>query len=352
MKLWNMIKNKSGWLEANEPFSDIVMSSRIRLARNLADIPFPPRASEDKLQDVFDTIKDAVLKDNRFKSVEIINLNDLDDIDRQFLLERHLISYEHASGKGARGVVVGKKETLSIMINEEDHLRLQAMKSGLQLDKVWEYINDIDYSLDKILKYAYSSDFGFLTACPTNTGTGLRASVLIHLPGLVMTDEIHKLLNGLSKLGLVVRGLYGEGTKIMGDLFQVSNQVTLGQTEEYIIDNIHRVVKQVIGYELDARRALLNEDRARIEDKVFRAYGILQNAHTISFEETMELLSKVRLGVTLELGIDIDISLLNELMILTQPAHLQENARKRLGTLERDIMRAQYIREKLSKKQQ
>lgn len=350
MKLWNMVKKKSGWLEANEPFSDIVVSSRIRLARNLMDIPFPPRASADKLQDVFDTVKDAIGSDGSFKGVEIINLNDLDDVDRQFLLERHLISYEHASGKGVRGVVIGKNETLSIMINEEDHLRLQALKSGLQLDKVWEYINDIDHSLDKILTYAYSKDFGYLTACPTNTGTGLRASVLIHLPGLVLTDEIHKLLNGLSKLGLVVRGLYGEGTKIMGDFFQVSNQVTLGQTEEYIIDNIHRVVKQVIGYELDARKALLNQDRTRIEDTIFRAYGILQNAHTISFEETMGMLSKVRLGVTLELGLDIDMALLNELMILTQPAHLQENARKRLGTLERDIMRAQYIRQRLSKK--
>ncbi|MFH1784496.1 MAG: protein arginine kinase [bacterium] len=347
MKLKHMLSHKTGWLTGKGPSQEVVISSRIRLARNLSAYLFPNKAQENEQKEMFKTIKEAVKKCNYFKGAAIIRLSELEKVDRQLLMERHLISYEHARGKGERGIVIGDKEIVSIMINEEDHLRIQAMQPGFQLSAVWDFITKIDDELSEHLDYAFTDEWGYLTSCPTNTGTGVRASVLMHLPGLVITGEINKILEALSKLGLSARGLYGEGTRVMGDFFQISNQITLCQTEENIIDSIERVVRQIIGYELKARTVLKKDNREESQDRIYRSYGVLSNARSISFVETMELLSKVRLGVDMGLDLGVGAGLLNELMILTQPAHLQELSGKILGPHERDVARADFVREKL-----
>jgi len=347
MQLQNMLKQKIGWLESRGNSPEIAISSRIRLARNLNKIPFPQRASREEQRKSFEKIKVACEEITYLKGAVILNLEEFDWVDRQFLLERHLISYEHSRGDGVRGLVIGDKELLSLMINEEDHIRLQGMQPGLELEQAWDILKLIDKEMDKRLDYAFSSKIGYLTACPTNTGTGMRASVLMHLPALVMNQEINKVLQALNKIGMVARGLYGEGTKVMGDLFQISNQVTLGPNEEGVIDNLKRVVKQVIDYEIQGRKDLFKENKGKVMDMICRAYGVLVNARQISFAETMELLSKVRLGIYFDLQLNTELDTLNGLMILTQPAHLQESVGKELLSSKRDFIRAEMIREKL-----
>ncbi len=347
MQLQNMLKQKIGWLESRGNSPEIAISSRIRVARNLNRIPFPQKASRQEQKESFEKIRAVCEEIAYFKGAPILDLQEFDGVDRQFLLERHLISYEHSRGNGVRGLVIGDKELLSLMINEEDHVRLQGMQPGLQLEQAWDILKRIDEEMNKRLDYAFSSEVGYLTACPTNTGTGMRASVLMHLPALVMNEEINKVLQALNKIGMVARGLYGEGTKVMGDLFQISNQVTLGPNEEGIIDNLERVVKQVIDYEIKGRNALSKENKGKVMDTIYRAYGVLINARQISFAETMELLSKVRLGVYFDLELDTELDTLNELMILTQPAHVQESVGKELSPSRRDFIRAEMIREKL-----
>ncbi len=347
MELQNMLKHKIGWLESKENSPGIAISSRIRLARNLDRIPFPQKASREEQEESFAKIKAACGKIAYFKGAPILSLQEFDAVDRQFLLERHLISYEHSRGEGIRGLVIGDKELISLMINEEDHLRLQGIQPGLELQQSWDILKQIDDEMDKRLDYAFSPEIGYLTACPTNTGTGMRASVLMHLPALVMNEEINKVLQALNKIGMVARGLYGEGTKVMGDLFQISNQVTLGSNEEGIIDNLERVVKQVINYEIKGRKALFKESKEKVMDVIYRAYGVLVNARQISFAETMGFLSKVRLGIYFNLELNAELDILNELTVLTQPAHLQESAGKELSPSQRDFIRAEMIRRKL-----
>lgn len=347
-----MVKCKTAWLSGQGPEADVVLSSRIRLARNLSALPFPARAKRGEQRLVLERVSDAVKKTMTLAESFILNLGSLDKIDRQFLMERHLISYEHLQANWERGLVIGQGEKVSIMVNEEDHLRLQVLESGLALSKAWESLNQTDDELAKCLPYAFSSQWGFLTACPTNTGTGLRASCLMHLPALVYTEEIEHVLQNLSKIGMVARGFYGEGTKVMGDFFQISNATTMGQTEVEIIDNLERVVKQIIDYEKKNRTKLVADaDYAKIrtEDMVYRAYGTLLNARTLTYEEAINLLSKIRLGIYSGFSLEADIGSLNELLLLTQPAHLQEVARKELSHLERDIFRAEFIRQNLGK---
>jgi protein arginine kinase len=234
------------------------------------------------------------------------------------------------------------------MVNEEDHLRIQGLRSGFQLRATWEQVDDIDSRLEKHLDYAFSPQFGYLTVCPTNVGTGMRASVMLHLPALVMTRQIDKVFQAVSKINLAVRGLYGEGTQASGDFYQFSNQPTLGKSEVEIIENIERVVPRIIEYERTVRDGLLEQRREVIEDKVWRAYGMLQTARTINSEETMDLLSAVRMGVNLKIIRDVEISTVNELFILTQPAHLQKMERSELNGPERDVTRATFIRNRLA----
>jgi protein arginine kinase len=344
-----LVQTSGEWLRGSGPESDIVISSRIRLARNLAEFPFISRATQQDRTEIENTLRDRVLEVQESGELEYVNVNDLKVIDRQFLVERQLISREHAESEGARGVAIARNEQVSLMINEEDHLRIQVMHSGLDLSAAWEQIDKIDSLLAEKVNFAYHPKLGFLTACPTNVGTGLRVSVMLHLPALVITRQIDKVFRSLQKISLAVRGLYGEGSQAMGDFYQISNQITLGKDEKYLVKQVGDIVPKLIEYERKARDFLVRESHENLHDKVARAYGILRTAQTISSEETMHLLSSVRMGVNLGLIEDLQIPLLNELFIHTQPAHLQKLRGVELDTADRNIERARYLRRHLNK---
>ena len=349
MKLDNLLNQTSEWLRGTGPNSDIVISSRIRLARNLDKIPFSHWANKEQEADILNRAKETIFLSNYMKNGLFLSLSELNNIDKQFLIERHLISKEHALKTNHKAVVISDKEIISIMINEEDHLRIQVIQSGFNLIEAWRVVSKMEAEFDKRLKFAFSADWGYLTACPTNTGTGIRASVMLHLPSLVMIKQINKVLQAITKLSLTARGFYGEGTQATGNFFQISNQITLGQREEDIIDNLERVIKQVIEHEQNARRILLSQRRENVEDCIWRAYGTLKSAHIITSQETIELLSTLRLGIDTGIIKDITRKTVNDLFILIQPAHLQKIAGRTLSPSQRDVKRASLIREKLSK---
>jgi protein arginine kinase len=337
------------WLRGTGPESDIVMSSRIRLARNLADFPFISKASEHDRGEIERYLREKIFRLQASGELEYINVNELDGVDRQFLVERQLISREHAEGHGARAVLIDPQEQISLMINEEDHLRIQCMHSGLDLQGAWEQISRVDDLLAEHVTYAFHTRLGYLTACPTNVGTGVRVSVMLHLPALAITRQIEKVFRSLQKISLAVRGLYGEGSQAMGDFYQISNQITLGRTELELVQQVGDIVPVLIDYERRAREFLVRESQQSLHDQVSRAYGILRTAQTISSEETMHLLSRVRMGVNLGLIQDVAIRDLNELFIRTQPAHLQKLRGVELDTADRNIERARYLRKHLNK---
>ncbi len=347
--LQNLKESTAEWTNRQGPLSDIVISSRIRLARNVEGIPFPPRAEQAELKNIFELSRQVIEEDSLFKDSDLLLLDELTPMESQFLVEKHLISIYHAREKRLyRGCVFNQKETLSIMINEEDHFRIQYLLSGLQLNNIWKLINEIDNEIEKKVTYAFSEKEGYLTSCPTNVGTGMRASIMLHLPALAMVNGINDILKAISKIGYVVRGFYGEGTEVMGNLFQVSNQITLGLSEEEIIDNLEKVNQQIINKEKKVRRDLLSNSKNQLEDQAWRAYGILSSARTISSVEAMELLSKLRFGVELGIIPHPDLGTLNKLMLLIQPAYLQMLAGKDLGPFNRDLQRAMLIRDKIS----
>jgi protein arginine kinase len=347
MKLDDFIHNTGQWLKGRGAFSHIVMSSRIRLARNLAQKPFPNKARKKELSDILIMVEEAIKDIEFFKRSIFLKINELDNVDKQFLIERHLMSHEHASNPEGKALIVSEEEVLSVMVNEEDHLRIQVMQSGFNLDETWKIADTIDDALSQKLDFAYSLHWGYLTACPTNTGTAMRGSVMLHLPALVMTKQINKVLAAISKLSFASRGFYGEGTQASGNFYQISNQVSLGHSEADALQNISGLIRQVIEQEEQARQALLVQNRPMLEDKIFRSYGVLKNAHIISSQETVELLSMVRLGVDLEIVKDVDRNSINELFIMIQPAHLQKIEGKKLSASERDTKRASLIREKI-----
>jgi protein arginine kinase len=346
----NELTNTSGeWLRGAGSESDIVISSRVRLARNLADFPFISRATPQDLARIEKTLHERVEHLAAEGELLYLDLSQLEKVDRQLLVERHLISREHADGHNVRAVAIDAGEKFSLMINEEDHLRIQVMQSGLELNSVWEQVNRIDDLIEERVAYAFDDRLGYLTACPTNVGTGLRVSVMLHLPALVITRQIDKVFRSLQKISLAVRGLYGEGSQAMGDFYQISNQVTLGRTESELIRQVSDIVPVIIDYERQAREFLIKESHENLHDRVSRAYGILRTAQTISSEETMHLLSSVRMGVNLGLIRDLNIPTINELFIRTQPAHLQKLAGNEMDTTDRNIERARYLRRYLNK---
>ena len=349
MTLDDLLNNTGEWIRCTGPVCDIVMSSRVRLARNLADYPFSHWASKKEQESIMDTARKGIFSIKKLKDSLCVEIGKLDPIDKQFLVERHLMSKEHMIDADNKGLCIGPDEVISIMINEEDHFRIQVMKSGFNLKEAWQIINDIDTELGNVMDFAYSVDFGYLTACPTNAGTGMRASVMLHLPSLVMTKQINKVLQAITKLSLTARGLYGEGTEASGNFFQISNQVSLGHKEEDIIDNIERIIKQIVDHEKSARETLLAQNKEGLEDRIWRAYGTLKSAHIITSTETIDLLSLVRLGVDLGVIKQTDRSLINELFVITQPAHLQKLEKKKLSPNQRDVKRAEIIRDKLGK---
>ena len=338
------------WLKGSGPESDIVISTRVRLARNLADFPFLARITPVQRKEIEDLLRREIKASGALGKDLYYPLDGATPLDLQFLVERHLISKDLASSEGARGVAFSEREVVSIMVNEEDHLRLQVLKSGLQIQHAWEQVDRIDTLLEKRVDYAFSPQLGYLTVCPTNVGTGLRVSVMMHLPALVITKQIEKVFYAVSKINLAVRGLYGEGTQASGNFFQISNQITLGKSEEQIVSNIESAVPQIIRYERSAREALLNQSKVKLDDKVWRAYGLLRSARVITSEEVMDRLSDLRLGVNMGILKEISTKTINELFILTQPAHLQKMEGKELTTLQRDASRADFIRTKLGEK--
>jgi len=329
------------------PHDRIVMSSRVRLARNLKDSAFPGWAKKPERVRVLELIQPAVQALPEMKEAFAESMDSLSTLDKQILVERHLISREHAAKSAGSGLVLNRDETLCVMINEEDHLRMQALRPGLQLRQAWTAVDQADSTLERKLDYAFSTDWGYLTACPTNIGTGIRVSAMLHLPGLVLAEQINPIIQSVNKLGLAVRGLYGEGTEALGNVFQVSNQMTLGESESAIVERLEKVLAQIIEHEENARATLLEKKPKMVFNHIGRAYGILANAHSISSKETMNLLSLMRLGVDVGLFPGVDRALVDELFILTQPAHLQKQHTEKLSAEERDVLRADMVRERL-----
>ncbi|MAT68863.1 MAG: protein arginine kinase [Planctomycetaceae bacterium] len=352
MNLDELAQTTGEWLRGSGPESDIVVSSRVRLARNLADFPFISRTTEADRAAIEKILHGRLqeMQDSGRAPADLIyvDVGDLPELDRQFLVERQLISREHAESEGARAVAIDRAEQFSVMINEEDHLRIQVMHSGLDLQSALEQASTIDDMIEEQVTYAFSDRLGYLTACPTNVGTGLRVSVMLHLPALVITRQIEKVFKSLQKINLAVRGLYGEGSQATGDFYQISNQLTLGETEQELAKKVADVVPVLIEYERQARSFLVRESHETLHDRVSRAFGILRTAQTITSEETMHLLSSVRMGINLGLiGNDLKITTINKLLIHTQPAHLQKLAGMELDQTDRNVERAAYLRQHL-----
>jgi protein arginine kinase len=329
------------------PHDRIVISSRVRLARNLRGAAFPGWAKKPERVKVLETVQPAVsslpeMKDSFFEAMDNFTA-----LDKQILVERHLISREHAAKNVGSGLALNRDETLCVMINEEDHLRMQALRPGLQLRQAWGAIDAFDSALEKRLDFAFDNELGYLTACPTNLGTGIRVSAMLHLPALVLAEQMNQIIQSVNKLGLAVRGLYGEGTEALGNVFQVSNQMTLGETESVIVERLEKVLAQIIEHEQNARERLLEKKHKFLFNHIGRAYGILANAHSITSKETMNLLSLMKLGVDMSLFPGVERGLVDELFLMTQPAHLQKQLSDKLSAEERDLLRADMLRERL-----
>ncbi len=373
MKLTDISSNINEWFDGTGPSSDIVISSRVRLARNLADYKFLSRCSTAEKSGILKKLKNILMSLDLGDKVFYISIDNAPVLDRHFLVERHLISRHHAFGKGPRGAVIAEREFFTAMINEEDHLRIQVLKGGLQLSGCAEQINRIDDMIEKQVDYAFSPRYGYLTACPTNVGTGIRVSVMLHLPALKMTGQIEKLFNATRAMNLAVRGLFGEGSEAAGDFYQLSNQATLGVSEADIFSKFEKlIIPEIIEYENAARNRLLDADSDVLDDKIARALALLKNAHLISSQEALFLLSHLRLGINMYnnmgastpaikrlcslrgVGGDdrtqsLSIATINRLFMLTLPAHLQLNYGKPLDATHRDVLRAKIIRSELNK---
>lgn len=343
-----LLRGTGEWLRSDGPMSEVVISSRVRLARNLNGYPFICKAPPAVRAELADLLHRGIEAVTRATDWTYIDMSGTAELDRLFLVERHLISRQHAEAEGSRGVALSRSETVSLMVNEEDHLRMQSIRSGLRLDEVWAEINSIDDLLEERFDFSYHPRYGYLTACPTNVGTGLRVSVMLHLPGLKLTNEMEKVLRSARDLRLAVRGLFGEGTEATGDFFQISNQSTLGRSEEEIIGEFKtQIIPRVIEYEMQARAALVRDRALALDDKIWRSFGALQNARTIGSEEALSHLSHLRMGIHLGRFAGLDIGTLNELFLLTQPAHLQKLLGSKLSGEERSVARAEFIRKRL-----
>ncbi len=349
MTIDELAKKPGNWLSGVGPMSDIVISSRIRLARNIAGFPFLSKATPEQRTELADQLRRQIDRPATNGEWTYVDMDSIDELDQRILVERHLISRQHADLQGSRGVSISDDGSASVMVNEEDHLRIQVLRSGLQLDEIWDEISRVDDRLEGKFDYAFHPRYGYLTACPTNVGTGIRVSVMLHLPGLKLTGEIDRVFRAAKDMRLAVRGLFGEGTEATGDFFQVSNQVTLGRTEEEIIDDFkHIVIPKIIDYENRARQMLVDARALALDDRVWRSYGVLLHARTISSEETMLLFSHLRMGVNLGRITEFDLRAINELFLLTQPAHLQKTHGGRLNGEQRSSARADCIRRRLS----
>ncbi len=349
MELRKLSTSVSKWFDETGNMADIVISSRVRLARNLSGCCFVNSCDESQKLEILKTLETAIDQVNFEKKTGYIRIDQANPIERDFLIERHVISSHLAKETGPRAVIMTQDELFSAMINEEDHLRIQVIKPGLQLQNCWNQVNRIDDAIEENIDYAFSPRLGYLTACPTNIGTGIRVSIMLHLPGIKMVGHLEKFFNTAKAMNMAVRGLFGEGTKAVGDFFQLSNQKTLGISEQDIVNDFtSKIVPKIVEYENIARNELLQKHKHMIEDKIHRAMGILKNARLISSNEALYLLGNLRLGVNMKIIEEPSIKTINELFILTQPAHLQMSTGGPLAPQARDELRAKIIREKLS----
>lgn len=339
----------SNWIQGNGPQSNIVLSSRIRLARNLLDTPFPSMMNKDNKIELIGRIYNDETKKEIFKDYQFYDMQAIGFVDRYVLVERHLISPNLAAQGSVGAALISTDEVVCIMLNEEDHLRIQSILPGLQIKEAWEIASQMDDKIESKLDYAFDERLGYLTSCPTNVGTGIRASVMIHLPALNLTSNINKILHAVTQIGMTIRGIYGEGTEFIGNIFQISNQVTLGRSEEETIENLIGITQQIIDKEKEARNSLLENSKLQLEDKIWRSWGIMTNARVLSGQESIKLLSDIRLGIDLGILKSIPISVLNEIMVDTNNASLQKHHAVELNTIERENIRAEEIRKKLSK---
>lgn len=347
MRFSTLIKHPADWMTGGQGEHGAVLTSRIRLARNLRRHPFPGWAKRDERAAALELLRPAVESLPAMKDAFSNELGSLSSVQKQVLVERHLISREHAARGDGSAAVIERRQSFSIMLNEEDHLRMQSIRPGLQLSSAFQALSELDTQLESSLEYAFDNSLGYLTTCPTNLGTGLRASAMVHLPGLVLSDQIGQVLQAVNKIGLAVRGIYGEGTESLGHLYQISNQSTLGESEETIIRRLERVISQVAMHEQNAREKLLEEDPEMVADKIGRAYGVLRHAHIIDSKEALNHLSLLRLGGTLGyLKRDIVITC-DSLLMDIQPAHLQLHSGRKLSPEERDSIRAEIVRSRL-----
>ncbi|MBD7983673.1 protein arginine kinase [Sporosarcina sp. Sa2YVA2] len=337
----------AGWMKASGEHADIVMSTRIRLARNLRGHLFPIASNPEDANQVDEVVKEVLLNSGE-KGYEYMRMSDVPLLDRQILVEKHLISPQLTDSKRNGAVILSEDETVSLMINEEDHIRIQCIYPGFQLENAYEHADSVDNELEDKLPYAFDEEFGYLTSCPSNTGTGMRASVMMHLPALTITKQIDRIIPAVTRLGMVVRGSYGEGSEALGNIYQISNQTTLGKTEKEILADLKNVALRLIAHERRSREVLLAKSKIALENKLFRSLGIIKYARLLPSGEAARCLSDVRLGIDLEIIQDIDMSILNELMIFMQPGFLQQYARTELTAEERDIFRADLFRERLS----
>ncbi|MGF2614118.1 protein arginine kinase [Rossellomorea vietnamensis] len=338
----------SSWMSEEGPNSDVVLSTRIRLARNLSNYLFPTLFSSEEANKILEKIQESIMGESgEHGNLEFLRMSDMQPLQKRVLMEKHLVSPNLADDSSYGGVILSEKEDISIMVNEEDHIRIQCLYPGLQLKEALQKAGEIDDWLESKLDFAFHEKSGYLTSCPTNVGTGLRASVMMHLPALIITQQMNRIIPAINQLGLVVRGIYGEGSEALGNIFQISNQITLGKSEEDIVDDLTGVVKQIIAQEQSAREALVKTSNIQLEDRVFRSLGVLKNCRIIESKEAAKCLSDVRLGIDLGYIQNISRNILNELMILTQPGFLQQYSGGPLRPDERDTRRAAFIRERL-----
>ena len=347
MKVEDLLGQAGSWMHApRKPES--VVSSRIRLARNLRGAAYPGWAGEEECERIWQELRPILLDLQPLQPACAVEMNEIDDFDKQILFERHLISREHADKGRGSGLVIRGDQQVAIMVNEEDHLRLQVLRPGMTLREVWKEIDAIDTAVEQHVRYAFGIKLGYLTACPSNVGSGLRASVMLHLPGLVLMSEMNPIIKGMGKIGLAVRGLWGEGTEASGNMFQISNQITLGEKETDIIANLEQIVQEVVEHEKNARIRLMQEREMLVRDHVGRAYGILTNAHVLTSKEALDLLSGLRLGIELNILESLDGRVVDDLLLLSQPGHLQKDEGRKLKPKERDRARAALVRGRLS----
>ncbi|ASK61680.1 protein arginine kinase [Virgibacillus phasianinus] len=339
----------SPWMRLDGPDSDIVLSSRIRLARNFAYAAFPIIAENEELEKIHDFFQQEYEHQSfqDYEDFQFVSIRDLSAAEKRVLVEKHLISPHLAKHAETAATLISQSEQVSVMINEEDHIRIQLYFPGFQLSKALEKAFEFDDWLEEKINYAYDETRGYLTSCPTNVGTGMRASVMMHLPALTLTQQINRMIPAINQLGLVVRGIYGEGSEAVGNVFQISNQITLGKSEEDIVQDLQSVVQQLIEQERTARNRLMEQSSTRLEDRIFRSYGTLEYSRVIESTEAARCLSNVRLGIDLGMIENVSRNILNELMVLTQPGFLQQYAKGTLTPKERDVLRATLIRERL-----